>query len=206
MKAKYYFIACVANLFILTGCENTSFPVNRQKGTSSSNFSETPSLKITRQNTKDGVTFLAVYEGPEFTYSKGYYHDDAHKTSTHLTHAISKFLKSNYTKGKYYAVNLKGIRVSIEGDVSHQAHSPNLCRYSLTIPLLKSNKHHAATSIEHRGTWIRDYVKVNEREAYLWKKRIENQEAVGKASMRLVETEEGFKEYWIQFKSRKFAS
>lgn len=43
---------------------------------------------------------------------------------------------------------------------------------------------------------------INEKEANLWKKRIEKRLAIGKVEIKKIETKSGFREYWVQFRNR----
>jgi hypothetical protein len=205
LRAKIHFSLFLGFSVFFLACSNNSRPVEKQESKKKEeSFSKTPSLKITSFHKGKALVYRAVYEGPEFVFRKGLgWRDSAHLTSKYLTDRLSRFLKSNYGKGHYYRVDLKNIRVTIAGNVRHVWPSQNLCRYTLEIPLSATNRGKAITSIAHLGTWVRDYHRVNKREAFLKKARIEKKYG-GKVSMTLVETPEGFKEYWFQFKSRKF--
>jgi len=202
MKSYLNFLILLFTLVILS-CNSNNYIKTKNK--SQEKISCSPILKIIK-NAQDSkkLFFKAVYEGPEFVLKKGKYHDIAHQTSNRLTDTISYFLKTNFKQGQYYRLNMRDMKVSIEGDVEHVWKSTNLCRYTIIVPIINCSKKDAVTSVEHKGTWVRNYEIINEKEAFLWKKRIEKGLSLGKAELKLVETPSGFKEYWVQFRSREF--
>jgi hypothetical protein len=164
-----------------------------------------PRLEINQYNQGNDVVFIAKYSGPEFIEgSYGHYKDEAHMTSTVITDKISDFLKSNYKLGKYYKVNLSKLSINITGEVLHKYKSTNPCEYEIKFHLDSTSKLNSVTSLEHRGTWVRDYRKTSQDSALAWKKRIENISLKGSVEMKLVETDKGFREYWIIFHDKEF--
>jgi hypothetical protein len=187
-------------LFCLFSCERKPGIKKIQKTEISS-----PVLRIIQKKNGNDVIFIAKYTGPEFVKDqKGNFKDEAHMTSTKLTHRISKFLKSNYRKGVFYKLNFNDLKIKIKGNVLHKYKSSNQCEYQIVMPLELTSKVNSVTSIEHKGTWVKDYKRVNEEIAIAWKKRIELRLANGNTQMKLVETDKGFREYWIQFHSKDF--
>lgn len=187
-------------LFCLFSCERKPGIKKIQTTESSS-----PILRIIQKKNGNDVIFIAKYNGPEFVKDqKGNFKDEAHMTSTKLTHRISKFLKSNYRKGVFYKLNFNDLKIEIKGDVLHKYKSSNQCEYQIVMPLELTSKTNSVTSLEHRGTWVRDYRKTSQDSALAWKKRIENISIKKSVEMKLVETDKGFREYWIQFHSKDF--
>lgn len=163
------------------------------------------SLEINQINQGNYVVFIAKYSGPEFIEgSKCHYIDKAHLTSTTITDKISDFLKSNYKLGKYYKVNLSKPNINIIGEVLHKYKSTNPCEYEIKFHLDSTSKLNSVTSLEHKGTWVRDYRKTSQDSALAWKKRIEKISLKGSVEMKLVQTDKGFREYWIVFHDRRF--
>lgn len=200
MKSYPNFLLLLFTLSILSCNSNKNIKTKKK---SQETISCSPILKIIK-NTQDSkkLFFKAVYEGPEFVIKKGKYHDIAHQTSNRLTDTISYFLKSNFKQGNFYRLEIQKINVCIEGNVKHVWKSSNLCRYTLIIPLKSCSKKAAVTSLEHKGTWVRNFKMINEKEANLWKKRIEKRLAIGKVEIKKIETKSGFREYWVQFRNR----
>jgi hypothetical protein len=164
-----------------------------------------PRLEIIQTKQGNDVVFNAKYSGPEFIETHGgYYIDTAHRTSNAITDKISDFLKSNYKQGKYYKVNLDKLSIKISGEVLHKDKSTNHCEYEIKFYLDSTSKANSVTSLEHRGTWVRDYSRINQDSALAWKKRIENEALKESVEMKLVETEKGFREYWIIFHGKQF--
>lgn len=162
-------------------------------------------LEINQTKQGNAVVFIAKYSGPEFieTYG-GSFRDTAHRTSNAITDKISDFLKSNYKQGKYYKVNLSKLSIKISGEVLHKYKSTNPCEYEIKFYLDSTSKANSVTSLEHRGTWVRDYGRINQDSALAWRKRIENIALRESVEMKLVETEKGFREYWIIFHDKQF--
>jgi hypothetical protein len=154
---------------------------------------------------KDSSYITMEYHGPEFIDNKnGDYFDVAHRLSTVFVHTIDPFLKRNYLKGSnfYRSVDLKNMEVTFKGNPEFKYGSQKNITYRISAPILffKEKKYSAKTSIEHKGSWVRDISKMSDDSLNAWKKRIRENYLLEKTLLdeKLIEYN-GFKELWVQW-------
>lgn len=156
-------------------------------------------FRITEKWSRDSSSYQMTYRGPEFTILGSYYIDDAHRTSTRFTHVVSKFLKSNFQRKKYKKLDLENLKVNFKGNPLFRHKSRKKIEYTISVPILTvMHKKDARTSIEHKGTWIRDYSRCNDQEFKAWKSRIMNKYNVASIDTKLID-QNGFLELWVQW-------
>ena len=140
--------------------------------------------------------FSGKYVGAEFD-SKG---DVAHQFSNKVTDIIGKQLKESYEKGEYLQVDFKNTKITTTGlDLKGKV------EFVIEMPFLKVDKCEAFTGIEHCGTWVnQNKEKLDAR----LNEKLQNLKtlSVGEADKAYFHTEQGYKEYWIQFKHKNHQS
>lgn len=140
-----------------------------------------------------------VYKGPEFIQIGKYYRDEAHLTSTKFTHIIGPFLKSNFNRKNYLKLDLSNLKVSFKGNPEFRWPSGKRIEYKISVPIIHvSKRKDAMTSIEHRGTWIKDYDKCSDENFSAWKGRVAKISS-SKVESQLIE-KDGFRELWLQWR------
>ena len=140
--------------------------------------------------------FSGKYFGAEFD-SKG---DVAHQFSNKVTDIIGKHLKKCYEKGEYLKVDFKNTKITTTGlDLKGKV------EFVIEMPFLKVGKCEAFTGIEHVGTWVNQN---NEKLDARLNEKLQNLKtlSVGEADKAYFHTEQGYKEYWIQFKHKNYQS
>jgi hypothetical protein len=187
-------------LFLSTGCETSN---QRSKKYKSSKIGFVKNNQFTRAAkwNRDSTYFELTYKGPEFTRLGKYYRDEAHLTSTRFTHILGPFLKSNFQRKNYFKLDLSSLKVSFKGDPEFRYKSEKHIEFKISVPLLRVTKRkYAMTSVEHKGTWVRDYKKCSDVNFTNWKER------VAKISESEVEAKliqkNGFREMWLQWRKK----
>jgi hypothetical protein len=92
----------------------------------------------------DDTVAMACYTGPEFLNGE----DIGHQLSNYVADSVGRHLKSTFEKNHYKRVVLDSIAVDltfISGDT---------VTYTIQIPFEKTNRCHATTCIDHRGSWV----------------------------------------------------
>ena len=138
--------------------------------------------------------FLGKYVGVEFEGKV----DLAHRFSNKATDIIGKHLKKSYEKGEYLKVDFKNTKITTSGlDLKGNV------EFVIEIPFVKVDKCEAFTGIEHVGTWVNQN---NEKLDARLNEKLQNITtiSVGEADKAYFHTEQGYKEYWIQFKHKNY--
>ena len=156
-------------------------------------------FQIIEKWNSDSTSYHMTYKGPEFTKLGPFFIDDAHRTSTRFTHVISKFLKSNFQRKQFKKLDLQNLKVKFKGSPLFRHKSRKKIEYTISVPI-QTVKHQkdAKTSIEHKGTWIRDYSRCNDHEFKAWKSRIMQKYNVAVLDTKLID-QNGFLELWLQW-------
>ena len=189
-------------LFLYTGCETSNQRSNKHNSTKSGSVKNNQFTREAKWN-RDSTYFELTYIGPEFTRSGKYYRDEAHLTSTRFTHILGPFLKSNFQRKNYLKLDLSNLKVSFKGDPVFRYKSEKRIEYKISVSILRVKKRkYAMTSVEHKGTWVRDYQKCSDVNFTKWKER------VAKISESRVEAKliqkNGFREMWLQWRKKGF--
>ena len=160
---------------------------------------EQKSKKITKPEITINLTnkgFSGKYIGAEFD-SKG---DVAHQFSNQVADIIGKQLKKSYEKGEFLKVDFKNTKITTSGlDLKDKV------EFLIEMPFLKVSKCDAYTGIEHCGTWVNQNdekldARLNEKLQKL------TTLSVGNIDKAYFHTDQGYKEYWIQFKHKDYQS
>ncbi len=135
-----------------------------------------------------------IYKGLEFN-EQG---DIAHQFSNKIANTVGTYLKAKYKAGTYLKIDLKNTKITTEDlDQIDSVH------YTVDMPFIQTKKNQAFTGVEHCGSW-------NDQPTYFLKRRLAQQIeslkkiSVGKMESRFFNTDEKFKEYWIQFKHKDY--
>ena len=161
------------------------------------------SKQASKGNKKPAITinltdkgFSGKYVGAEFD-SKG---DVAHQFSNQVAKKLGKHLKASYQSGNYLKVDFKNTKINTSGlDLKGNV------AFAIEMPFVKVDKCEAFTGIEHVGTWVNQN---NEKLDARLNEKLQNLTtlSVGEADKAYFHTEQGYKEYWIQFKHKNYQS
>ena len=161
------------------------------------------SKQASKGTTKPAITinltdkgFSGKYVGAEFD-SKG---DVAHQFSNQVAKKLGKHLKESYQSGNYLKVDFKNTKITTSGlDLKGNV------AFVIEMPFVKVDKCEAFTGIEHVGTWVNQN---NEKLDARLNEKLQNLTtlSVGEADKAYFHTEQGYKEYWIQFKHKNYQS
>ena len=185
---KNNFQLLIFTLFIsITSC----FSRNVTKNSFIKYLSNNETINTTSISSKG---FYGKYMGVEFNQNG----DVAHQFSNKVTKIIGKYLKESYSRGEYLKIDLKNTKIKttdldLKGNV----------KFIIYMPFIKVNKCDAFTGLIHCGTWV------NQKSVIL-DNRIETQLrklksiSIGKPDQGYFKTPEGYKEYWVQFKHKKY--
>jgi hypothetical protein len=188
MKKIYYFSIFIV-LMTFISCDSKNV---KEDSTTDSKSNKKPIL--TSSISSKG--FSGKYVGAEFD-SKG---DVGHQFSNKVTDIIGKQLKESYEKGEYLKVDFKNTKITTTGlDLKGKV------EFVIEMPFLKVEKCEAFTGIEHCGTWVnQNKEKLDAR----LNEKLQNLKtlSVGEADKAYFHTEQGYKEYWIQFKHKNHQS
>ena len=164
---------------------------------------ETTEVRKTSYKTKvsckiENDKLVASYEGPEFLNDR----DTAHLLSNLVASELGAYLKKEFNKKNYLKVDFKNTKIQTKGNPQFRYPSEEIVTYSIEMPLIKvKNACDAFTGVEHRGTWARNDIESGFPE---WILKLKSHIAVGDIESQLFKTQEGFKEYWVQFKHRAY--
>jgi hypothetical protein len=138
--------------------------------------------------------FYGKYVGVEFN-SQG---DIAHQFSNKTAKVVGKFLKQSYSSGNYLKVDFNNTVITTNG-----LDKKGKVEFIIKMPFVKTSKCDAFTGIAHCGTWVnQSNVILDSRDKTLLKNL--NRISVGAKDQEYFSTDQGYKEYWIQFKHKKF--
>jgi hypothetical protein len=138
--------------------------------------------------------FSGKYVGLEFDKNG----DIAHQFSNKVTKIIGKYLKDSYSRGVYLKVDFKNTKIITTG-----LNLKGYVEFVIDMPFIKVKKRDAFTGLVHCGTWV------NQKSSILdvrVKTQLRNLKTicVGNTDQGYFKTSEGYKEYWIQFKHKKY--
>jgi len=193
MKLKFLFIgASIALLTLNCGTRNQKKKPSNPK---------TPEVVETKPKydsiciSDKGLT--GYFKGPEYNEAG----DIAHQFSNTVANRVGEYLKDRYSKKCYLKVDLDGIKIITKG--LNQADS---VYYAIEMPFKRVAKCDAFTGIEHCGSWnYQPRMILNKRFKEL-KEGLSERCSVGNSAYKFYKTEEGFQEYWIQFKHKNYQS
>ena len=186
MKKIYYFSIFIV-LMTFISCDSKNV---KKESTTESKSNKKPIL--TSSISDKG--FLGKYVGVEFEGKV----DVAHQFSNKATDIIGKHLKKSYEKGEYLKVDFKNTKITTSGlDLKGNV------EFVIEMPFVKVAKCEAFTGIEHVGTWVNQN---NEKLDARLDEKLQNITtiSVGEADKAYFHTEQGYKEYWIQFKHKNY--
>ncbi len=190
MKKIYYFsIFIVLTTFISCDSKNV-----KKESTTESKSNKKPIL--TSSISDKG--FLGKYVGVEYVIKHGKKFDLAHRFSNKATDIIGKHLKKSYEKGEYLKVDFKNTKITTSGlDLKGNV------EFVIEMPFVKVAKCEAFTGIDHCGTWVNQN---NEKLDTRLNEKLQNLTtlSVGETDKAYFQTEQGYKEYWIQFKHENY--
>jgi hypothetical protein len=196
MRDVIYVLSCT---FLLISSCTSKKSTEKEGQAQNSDTTEVDQFSRVGKWNDDSTVYQLTYKGPEFTKKGKYFSDAAHMTSTVFAHTIGDFLKSSYQRGKYRKLDLSKMKVAFKGNPEFRYKSQKAVEYSISVPILNvRTKEEAMTSIEHKGTWVRDYRKCSDTEFEAWKLRIEKS-AKSIAESKLIDSE-GFRELWLQWR------
>lgn len=142
----------------------------------------------------DSGRFSGTYDGPNF--GPGLKSDYGHQLCNVACYVIGDKLKELYKNGDYKKVNFDGIRMMTSG----MAMDSSPVQFNLYIPFISvTSKCDAYTSFDHAGGWGHSNTKLQTRLNEL------NSELLPGDSFDvsdLIESYEGLKEYWIQWRNK----
>ena len=188
MKKIYHFSIFIV-LMTFISCDSKNV---KEESTTESKSNKKPIL--TSSISDKG--FLGKYVGVEFEGKV----DVAHQFSNKATDIIGKHLKKSYEKGEYLKVDFKNTKITTSGlDLKGNV------AFAIEMPFVKVDKCEAFTGIEHVGTWVNQN---NEKLDARLSEKLQNLTtlSVGEADKAYFHTEQGYKEYWIQFKHKNYQS
>jgi len=191
MNLKLLFIAVSFALFTL----NCSTRNQQKKPTNTT----TPAVVETTP-TYDNICIsdlglTGYFKGPEYN-EEG---DIAHQFSNKVAARVGTYLKERYLKKVYLKVDLEGINIITKG-----LNQVDSVYYAIEMPFKRVAKCEAFTGIEHCGSWnYQPGILLNKRFKELREGLVKNW-SVGNSAHQLYKTEEGFQEYWIQFKHKDY--
>lgn len=188
MKKIYYFSIFIV-LMTFISCDSKNV---KEDSTTDSKSNKKPIL--TSSISSKG--FSGKYVGVEFEGKV----DLAHRFSNKATDIIGKHLKKSYENGEYLKVDFKNTKITTSGlDLKGNV------AFVIEMPFVKVAKCEAFTGIEHVGTWVNQN---NEKLDVRLNEKLQNLTtlSVGEADKAYFHTEQGYKEYWIQFKHKNHQS
>ena len=182
---KIYHFSIFIVLMTFISCDSKNV---KEDTTTDSKSIKKPVLTISLTN----KGFSGKYVGAEFD-SKG---DVAHQFSNKVTDIIGKQLKESYEKGEYLKVDFKNTKITTSG-----LDKRGNVAFVIEMPFVKVAKCEAYTGIEHCGTWVNQN---NEKLDARLNEKLQNLKtlSLGEADKAYFHTEQGYKEYWIQFKHK----
>lgn len=192
MNLKLLFIAVSAALFTLN-CSTR----NQHKKPSKT---KTPERVETTTPTYDSIRIsdqglTGYFKGPEYN-ERG---DIAHQFSNKVAARVGTYLKERYLKKIYLKVDLSAVNIQTEG-----LDQKDSVYYAIDMPFKRVAKCEAFTGIEHCGSWnYQPSMYLNKRFKELCE-GLEKNWSVGNSTHQFYKTEEGFQEYWIQFKHKDY--
>lgn len=138
--------------------------------------------------------FSGKYVGLEFDKNG----DVAHQFSNKVTKIIGKYLKESYSRGVFLKIDFKNTKIKTTG-----LNLKGYVEFVIEMPFIKVSKRNAFTGLVHCGTWV------NQKSSILdvrVKTQLRNLKSisVGNTDQGYFKTPEGYKEYWIQFKNKKY--
>lgn len=176
-------------LIVLT----TSF-VN-SKNLNKTTFVETPIIKESIKTTSiSNKGFYGKYVGVEFNENG----DVAHQFSNKVTRIIGKFLKESYSRGEYLKIDFKNTKITTKG-----LNLKGNVEFVIYMPFIKVKKHNSFTGLIHCGTWVNQKSVILDGRIKVQLHKLKRL-SVGSTDQGYFKTPEGYKEYWVQFKHKKY--
>ena len=193
----------VVNLFfglilIITSCNVKNDKVvidivENKKTESVEKISVKDTIQTTTVSTKG---FYGKYVGVEFNKNG----DVAHQFSNKTAKIIGKFLKESYSRGVYLKVDFKKTKITTIGlDLKGNV------EFVINMPFIKVDKCDAFTGIVHCGTWVNQKNKTLNTRVNIQLKKLKRI-SVENTDQGYFSTDQGYKEYWVQFKHYKYQS
>ena len=182
-------------ILMITSCnvKNNKVVVEGKKVESTEMISVKDTIQTTTISTKG---FYGKYVGVEFNKNG----DVAHQFSNKTAKVIGKFLKECYSRGVYLKIDFKRTRITTSG-----LNLKGYVEFVIDMPFIRVDKCDAFTGIIHCGTWVNQKDKIlNVRIKDQLKKL--NRIKVGSTDQGYFKTDQGYKEYWVQFKHHKYQS
>ena len=147
----------------------------------------------------DQTGLYAVYRGVEFTDTGNVvYRDLAHQLSNRVADTLGKYLKEQFKAGNYLSIDFKKTQITTAG-----MDMRDTVVYCITMIFKSVNKCEASTGIEHCGSWGNQPDNILKMRLDETLKKMHNLYVGTPKTMKYV-TKENFKEYWIQFKHKKY--
>ncbi len=191
MDLKLLFIAVSIALFTLN-CSTRNQKKKPSNPTRPEVVETTPTYDSICISDK-GMT--GYFKGPEYN-EEG---DIAHQFSNTVANRVGEYLKDRYSKKCYLKVDLEGINIITKG-----LNQVDSVYYAIEMPFKRVAKCEAFTGIEHCGSWnYQPGILLNKRFKELREGLVKNW-SVGNSAYQFYKTEEGFQEYWIQFKHKDY--
>jgi len=191
MKLRLLFIVVGVTLFNLN-CSTSNQKKKPSNNTATQIVETTPTYDSIQISDK-GLT--GYYKGPEYN-EEG---DIAHQFSNKVAARVGIYLKERYLKKVYLKVDLEGVNIKTEG-----LDQEDSVYYAIQMPFKRVAKCEAFTGIEHCGSWnYQPRIILNKRFEDL-RDRLEKNWSIGNSAHQFYTTEEGFQEYWIQFKHKDY--
>jgi hypothetical protein len=135
------------------------------------------------------------FKGPEYN-EEG---DIAHQFSNKVAEYVGAYLKQRYLKNVYLKVDLAAVTIKTEG-----LNQEDSVYYAIEMPFKRVAKCDAFTGIEHCGSWnYQPRILLNKRFKEL-REGLSERCSVGNSAYQFYKNEEGFQEYWIQFKHKDY--
>ena len=135
------------------------------------------------------------FKGPEYN-EEG---DIAHQFSNKVAECVGAYLKQRYLKNVYLKVDLAVVTIKTEG-----LNQVDSVYYAIEMPFKRVAKCDAFTGIEHCGSWnYQPRILLNKRFKEL-REGLSERCSVGNSAYQFYKNEEGFQEYWIQFKHKDY--
>jgi len=138
---------------------------------------------------------IGYFKGPEYN-EEG---DIAHQFSNKVADRVGAYLKERFLKKVYLKVDLAAVIIKTEG-----LNQVDSVYYAIEMPFKRVAKCDAFTGIEHCGSWnYQPRILLNQRFKEL-REGLSERCSVGTSAYQFYKNEEGFQEYWIQFKHKDY--
>ncbi|MFM7596272.1 MAG: hypothetical protein ACKO4Y_08850 [Flavobacteriales bacterium] len=190
---NFNYLVLGAGIALLTLNCSVKKPKKKTKHTTKTELSKSkPNYDSIRIDDKG---LIGYFRGPEYNEDG----DIAHQFSNKVAERVGVYLKERYSKKVYLKVDLAAVRIKTQG-----LNQVDSVYYAIEMPFKRVTKCDAFTGIEHCGSWnYQPILLLNKRFKEL-REGLSERCSVGNSAYQFYKNEEGFQEYWIQFKHKDY--